>query len=149
MTSIRFYHLQSQNLAQALPGLVTKAYEKGHKIVIKTADERQANELSDMLWTYHDRSFLPHGTAKDGFEAQQPVYLTAGNDNPAQADVLILAGGAPPEDVSSFALCCEMLNGNDEGEVAAARKRWSTYKDAGHDVTYWQQTAQGGWDQKA
>ncbi|MCK9910392.1 DNA polymerase III subunit chi, partial [Microbacteriaceae bacterium K1510] len=28
------------------------------------------------LWTYKEDSFLAHGTAKDGFAAEQPVYLT-------------------------------------------------------------------------
>ena len=31
--------------------------------------------------------------------------------------------------------------------VAAARTRWTAYKDAGHAVKYWQQKPEGGWEQ--
>ena len=149
MTSIRFYHLQNQNVEAALPALLTKALAQGHKIMVKTADERQAESLNEYLWTYHPDSFLPHGTAKDGFEASQPIFLTGSNDNPAGADVLIVAGGEAPEDLNAYKLTCEMLDGRNETAVAEARKRWKPYKEAGYDVTYWQQTAQGSWEQKA
>ena len=33
--------------------------------------------------------------------------------------------------------------------VDAARKRWTQCKDAGHALTYWQQTPAGGWEKKA
>ena len=29
------------------------------------------------------------------------------------------------------------------------RARWRRLKDAGHELTYWQQTPQGGWEKKA
>ena len=32
--------------------------------------------------------------------------------------------------------------------VDAARGRWQAYKDAGHRLTYWQQTVRGGWKEK-
>ncbi len=148
MTAIRFYHLQTQTMTQALPALITKAYEQGHKILVKTADERTAQDLSEHLWTSNPGSFLPHGTAKDGYKDLQPIFLTPGNDNPAGADVLIVAGGETPQEIESFALCCEMLDGRNEAAIKAARERWKTYKEAGHEVTYWQQTPQGGWEQK-
>lgn len=149
MTDIRFYHLSTQTLDQALPAILTKALDAGHRILVKCADETQAARLSDHLWTYRPDSFLPHGTKKDGHADAQPVYLSAGNDNPNAANVLILTGGTSAEDVSTFTLCCEMLDGHDGEAVDAARGRWKIYKDAGHDVTYYQQTDTGGWEKKA
>ena len=148
MANIRFYHLQNQNIEQALPALVTKALAQGYRIVIKTADEKAAEFLNEYLWTYNAESFLPHGTAKDGFEQRQPVFLTSTNDNPANAEVLIVAGGETPEDLSAYTLACEMLDGKNDSAIADARTRWKAYKQAGHNITYWQQTPQGGWEEK-
>ena len=105
--------------------------------------------LNDHLWAARADSFIPHGSARDGFAEDQPVWLTAADENPNKADILILTGGANSEAVSDFDLCCEMLDGNDETAVKAARARWKDYKDKGFDLTYWQQTPQGGWEKKA
>jgi len=42
-----------------------------------------------------------------------------------------------------------MFDGNDETAVAAARERWKTYKEAGHRLVYFQQSAAGKWEEKA
>lgn len=149
MTDIRFYHLTVQSLDQALPAILTKALDAGHKILVKCPSEATATRISDQLWTFRPDAFLPHGTKKDGFDADQPIYLTAGNDNPNTAGMLVLTGGAVAENIGDFTLCCEMLDGHDGEAVSAARERWKAYKDAGHDITYYQQTDTGGWDKKA
>ncbi len=135
-------------LEQALPEILGKALEKGYRAVVKVPDEKRRNDLNDHLWTYHPESFLPHGTKKDGYEADQPIWLTEGDDNPNKADLLILTGGASSEKTGEFNLCCDMLDGRDEEAVKAARSRWKTYKESGYDVTYWQQTDQGSWKKK-
>ena len=52
MSEVRFYHLERQNLDQALPALVSKAYENGHRIVIKTSEEKQLERINENLWTF-------------------------------------------------------------------------------------------------
>ncbi|MCB9990349.1 MAG: DNA polymerase III subunit chi [Rhodospirillales bacterium] len=148
MTEIRFYHLQTQSLEQALPQILGKAYAGGRRIVVRTNDAAAAQRLNDHLWTYRADSFLPHGSAKEGYAEDQPVWLTDRDENPNKADVLILTGGTASEKLSDFTLCCELFDGRDELAVTAARSKWKTYKDAGFDLTYWQQNEAGGWDKK-
>lgn len=147
MTEIRFYHLERQNLDQTLPALLSKAMQNGHRIVVKTRDEKEAERLAEHLWTFHSGSFLPHGTAKDGHPSDQPVWLTPEDENPNQADVLVLTQGTDSENRDQYTLCCEMLDGQDSESVAAARERWKTFKEKGFEVTYWQQ-GQKGWEKK-
>jgi DNA polymerase-3 subunit chi len=149
MTDIRFYHLTVQSLDQALPAILAKALDAGHRILVKCPDETTAARISDQLWTFRPDSFLPHGTKKDGHEADQPIYITAGNDNPNGAGVVVLTGGTSRDDLADYMMCCEMLDGHDGEAVAAARERWKAYKEAGHTVTYYQQTDTGGWEKKA
>ena len=148
MTEIRFYHLERQPLERALPALLSKALSGGHKIIVRAKDEREVERLNEHLWTYNPDSFLPHGSQKDGFTEDQPIYLTAQDENPNGAGVLILTQGAASEKLEEFDLCCEMLDGRDEQAVSEARQRWKSYKEAGHDITYWQQSAQG-WEKKS
>ncbi|MCS5598114.1 MAG: DNA polymerase III subunit chi [Alphaproteobacteria bacterium] len=150
MSEVRFYHLQQQSLYQALPLLVRKALDNGKRIVIRVSDAAMIAPLSDALWSYRDDGFIPHGASGDDLSpADQPVFITADNDNANGADMLILASGSDNAKISDFALCCEVFDGRNADEVQEARKRWKAYKDAGHNITYWQQTERGGWEQKA
>jgi DNA polymerase-3 subunit chi len=147
MTEIRFYHLTTRSLDQALPDILQKALFAGHKIIVRTADDAETERLTNHLWTYHPNTFLPHGSKKDGRGELQPIWLTAGNDNPNKADVLIVTSGATPESLDDFTLFCDMFDGREETQLSAARDRWKSYKDSGHTLTYWQQTEKG-WEQK-
>lgn len=148
MSEIRFYHLEQQTLEQVLPALLGKALEGGHRIIVKTGDQHTAERLNDYLWTYNPNSFLPHGSKKDGNAQHQPIWLTSEDENPNNANVLILTTGATSENVSDYKLCCELFDGRDHEAVSAARARWKSYQEAEHDLTYWQQ-GQNGWEKKA
>jgi DNA polymerase-3 subunit chi len=149
MTEIRFYHLQKQNLDAALPAILQKAFQSGKNIVVRMRDDKEIERMNKHLWAFKPDIFLPHGSKKDGHAEQQPIWLTAGNDNPNAAKILILTQGKTEEDLNAYNLCCEMLDGRDEQAVIEARDRWKDYQAAGHDVTYWFQNENGGWEKKA
>lgn len=150
MSEVRFYHLATQELEQALPAILMKALSGGKKVVVRLGDAEEVARYNEHLWTYNPDSFLPHGSAKEDHADLQPVYLTAKTENPNGADMLVLCNqNDVPENIAEFSLCCDFLNGNDDEAVAAGRARWKAYKEAGHAITYWQQTGTGGWEQKA
>ena len=145
MTEISFYHLLHTPLERALPKLMEKVLESGARAVIRTGSAERAIALSDVLWTYDQGSFLPHGAARDGNQDRQPIWITPDDENPNAADILVLTDGAQASDIGSWRRCLEMFDGRDEMAVTEARRRWSDYKGADHDLTYWQQTERGGW----
>lgn len=146
MADIGFYHLTRSKLEHALPPLLQKVLDGGHRAVVRAGSDERVEFLNGLLWTYNPASFLPHGSARDGAGAEQPVWLTAGDDNPAGADILVLTDGAAAGDLGVFARCLEMFDGNDEDALTQARARWSEYRDAGHNLTYWRQNERGGWE---
>ncbi|MEZ5813900.1 MAG: DNA polymerase III subunit chi [Alphaproteobacteria bacterium] len=148
MSEIRFYHLERQTLDQVLPQLLTKALSGGHRVIVKTANDQETQRLNTHLWAYDPSSFLPHGSAKDGHETDQPVFITTLDENPNEADVIILTQGTAANDLEQFKLVCDMIDGRNNEAIQAARARWKTYKDAGHTVTYWQQSPEGRWNKK-
>lgn len=149
MSEIRFYHLQRASLEDTLPVMLERAYGRGDRTLVMAGSSERVEALAAHLWTYRPDSFLPHGTAKDGAAAEQPIYLTAEAENPNGAKLLILCDGATRADVGDFATVCEMLDGNDEVAVTAARERWKAYKEAGHKLVYFQQSPAGKWEEKA
>ncbi len=149
MTDIGFYHLQRSPLERALPKLLEKVLAAGKRAVLKAGSEDRVEALNALLWTYDKAGFLPHGSRKDGHAEAQPVWLTELDENPNAAQVLILTDGAGSDDIAGYERCLDMFDGNDPEAVQAARGRWKACKEAGHAVTYWQQTERGGWEKKA
>ena len=93
-------------------------------------------------------SFLPHGCARDGNAAAQPIWLTHQPENPNNASILFVVDGVEADGLAGYARCIDMFDGNDADAVAAARNRWRSATTAGHTLTYWQQTEKG-WEKKA
>lgn len=149
MTEVLFYHLQSQPLERVLPGLIERSLERQWRVVVQVGSEERRDALDAHLWTYRDESFLPHGTAKETRAAEQPVWLTAADDNPNGATVRFLADGAETADYTAYQRVVILFDGNDADAVAQARAQWTATKSAGHDATYWQQNAAGRWEKKA
>lgn len=148
MTEISFYHLLHTPLERALPKLIEKVLKSGANAVIKTCSAERAESLSGVLWTYDQNSFLPHGTVRDGNAGQQPVWITPDDENPNASEILVLTDGAAAADMGVWRRCLEIFDGRDEGVVTEARRRWSEYKIADHNLTYWQQNDRGGWDKQ-
>lgn len=148
-TEIGFYHLLTSPLERALPKLLEKVIERGHRAVLLAASTERVASLDSLLWTYDDRAWLPHGAAQMGHAERQPIYLTTVEENPNSADVIVMIDGVAPAFIDSFARAIDMFDGRDDATVAAARERWRRYRDAGFSLTYWQQTEAGGWEKKA
>ena len=147
MAEIGFYHLLTTPLDRALPRLLERARAQGYRIVVRAASPDRVEHLNTVLWTFDDSSFLPHGSARDGNAASQPIWLTDGDDNPNAATMLVLVDGAEPGDLTPYTRCADLFDGSDAAAVDAARARWRRAKAAGHTLTYWQQTA-AGWEKK-
>ena len=147
MAEIGFYHLLTTPLDRALPRLLEQAHARGYRIVVRAASADRVEHLNSVLWAYDEASFLPHGAARDGNAADQPIWLTDGDDNPNAATMLVLVDGAAPGDLTSYTRIADIFDGNDADAVEAARDRWRRAKAAGHSLTYWQQTGTG-WERK-
>ncbi|MBF0325625.1 DNA polymerase III subunit chi [Magnetospirillum moscoviense] len=149
MAQIGFYHLLRLPLEQALPRLLDKAVTAGMRAVVMAGSAERVEDLNALLWTYAEDSWLPHGSRADGEPAHQPVWLTDCDENPNGATVLVLCDGVVPATLAGFSRCLDLFDGTDEQAVAAARGRWKAWKEAGHELVYYQQTERGGWEEKA
>ncbi len=149
MTQVSFYHLQLWPLERALPKLLEKTLEAGGRALVLVDSAARAEQLNNVLWTYEQDSWLPHGTARDGRAQDQPIWLSPDGENPNGATFLFLTDGATSADVGDYERCFELFDGNDGAQVGAARERWKAYKDMGFGLKYLQQTEHGGWREKS
>lgn len=149
MTDVGFYHLQKTPLERALPKLLERALERGMRALVVAGSPERVDHLNATLWTYDPASFLPHGAAGDGEPASHPIWIADHDTDANGATLLVLVDGADGTRPEAFERIIDMFDGADAQAVAAARRRWKTLKDAGHTLTYWQQTDRGGWEKKA
>ena len=149
MTPVFFYHLERQPLDAVLPKLLAMSLERGWRVVVQAGTEERAESLAAQLWGFDDESFLPHGTKADGFPDLQPVWLTAEDENPNNANIRFYVDGATVGEIGGLTRAVIMFDGNDQQAVDAAREGWKRFKAAGHEVSYWQQDDQGRWQNRA
>jgi DNA polymerase-3 subunit chi len=149
MADVLFYHLTESTLEDALPGLLERSIDRGWRAVVQAGTEERRDALDMHLWTFRDDSFLAHGTDREAHPADQPILLTTGDGNPNDAKIRFLVDGAAPPDLGGYERAVFLFDGHDSGQVEAARGHWKTMKDAGHAVTYWQQTPDRRWERKA
>jgi DNA polymerase-3 subunit chi len=149
MTEVLFYQLERQPLDQVLPGLLEKTLERGWRAVVQAGGAERLEALDGLLWTYREESFLPHGTASDGSSDRQPIFLTAGEDNPNGASIRFFVDGAECGELGGYVRVVYLFDGRDQDALQQARRQWKTVKAAGHDCTYWQQNDRGRWEKKA
>jgi DNA polymerase III subunit chi len=147
VTEVGFYHLRATPLERALPRILERALAEGLRVVVMAGSSERVEHLDALLWTYDDASFLPHGSARDGQAERQPVWLTAADENPNAATMLVLVDGVSSARLADYARCCDIFDGNDEAAVQAARERWRQAKAAGHRLVYWEQV-QGKWEKR-
>ena len=154
MTETLFYHLERRSLDDVLPGMIEKTLERGWRAVIRTESSERADAIDNLLWTYSEQTFLPHAQSGDGDPRRQPVLITVENDNPNEANVIFLVGSAAPpswsdEATNKLTRVVLMFDGRDTDSLARARAAWKDAKSAGHDVTYWKESASGKFEKQA
>lgn len=134
-TQVDFYVLTAADRRSRLTTacrLAEKAYDQGLKVSVRTSSPAETAEVDDLLWTFSDRSFVPHGVwpAAPEFAAATPVLVANGALPESHRDVLVNLGADVPPDFATFARVCDIVGGDDDSK-RDARQRWRTYKQAG------------------
>jgi DNA polymerase-3 subunit chi len=150
VAEVLFYRLSASPLEATLPDLLEKSLARGWRALVRAGSPGAVALLDEMLWTFRDDSFLPHGLAEGPQAARQPVLLTTGRENLNGAQILLLTLGAraDPAEMAGYARACLIFEEADPAALANAREDWRAVAAAGLPAKFWAQ--QGGrWVQKA
>ncbi len=148
MASVQFYHLTATPLDRALPKLLERAVSGGYRVLLTVESDELGERLNQLLWTYDPGSFLPHGIDKEAQPEQQPILISTSTEPANSANLLMVTDGRSVKG-AEFERILDVFDGNDGDATTSARARWKEYKDIGHELTYFSQNEQGGWQKKA
>lgn len=111
--------------------IAEKAYKAGHRIYLLAESGAHAARLDDLLWTFRDGSFVPHGLDTPRTDPATPILIgEAGTQTAATADVMINLSSAVPGFFGQFERIAEIVDASAEGRQAG-RERFRFYRDQG------------------
>ncbi len=112
--------------------LAEKAAALGHRIFVRTASPADAGRLDELLWTFNDRSFLPHEIATAHSPAHEKVAVLLGQEPapPGYRQLLINLSAELPADVDQYERIAEIVD-NDPERKRQARERFRQYRERG------------------
>ncbi len=134
MPQIDFYVIKDsapQSALRTACGIAEKAYQRGFSIHIKTNDDDEAEALDVLLWTFRDRSFIPHEFYPASSMPMCTVTIGTVND-PAEAEVLINVSCQTPGNVANFQKIAEVIDAQPES-IRAGRERYRCYRKQGYE----------------
>jgi DNA polymerase III subunit chi len=108
--------------------LTEKAYLRDLRIVIVNDTLAEAKELDDLLWSFNERSFIPHKICLDeqSMDPSTPVNLTVRSALPA--DLLLNLALRLPAQPQDYARIAEVIDA-DEERRRLGRERFKAYRD--------------------
>jgi DNA polymerase III subunit chi len=129
---VDFYVLKSASARQRWAfacRLTEKAYLKDLKIVIVSDTLADAQALDELLWTFNERSFIPHKMCLDeqSVDPATAVHLTVETAIPT-ADLLVNLAQRLPAQFQRYSRIAEVIDA-DEERRRQGRERFKAYRD--------------------
>jgi DNA polymerase III subunit chi len=117
--------------------LVEKAWRQRHRVRVQLEPGGDFEAFDRMLWTFSDRSFVPHrraGASDDAPGSAPPVVVIADTADPdvADGDICINLAAAGPPAFERWTRIAEVVDA-DAGRRQRGRERFRTYRDRGVD----------------
>jgi DNA polymerase III subunit chi len=133
MARADFYILNGNTTAARFScSIASKAWSQGHSIYIMARNTEQAAKIDDLLWTYHDISFLPHARI-DNEGSNAPVIIGWPGVEPAESDVMINLTETVPDCAKQYQRVIEII-AEDPLLRNQGRQRYKAYRDMGYEM---------------
>ncbi|MGH8206242.1 MAG: DNA polymerase III subunit chi [Steroidobacteraceae bacterium] len=111
--------------------LAEKAYFAQQRVLVWAQDAEELSSFDEQLWSFADRSFVPHERYEDPQQwAQTAVLLACPPQTPASPDVLLNLGRAVPPAATQATRILEIID-SDPARLQAGRERFRHYRDCG------------------
>jgi len=134
MTKVDFYILGNSTREHIACKLSEKAYGLGNRVYIHTASAQQAQHIDDLLWTFHDGSFVPHEQYQASDAGAAPIQIGCDENPDIECDVLINLSNEVPLFFSRYLRVAELVGNNNDAKKQG-RDRFRFYRDRGYPLT--------------
>jgi DNA polymerase-3 subunit chi len=111
--------------------IAEKAYLADQHVFVWLDDAAELHSFDELLWTFADRSFVPHELYSDARQWQDTPVLLGCEAQPQQPfDVLLNLGSEVPEAAARAGRIAEIVDA-EEPRRRAGRQRFRHYRDLG------------------
>jgi DNA polymerase III subunit chi len=110
--------------------IVEKAYLADHRVLVWLPDAEALRTFDELLWTFGDRSFVPHELLQSGAKIEAPVLLSTEAVPQEPVDVIVNLAAEVPPCAPLAPRIIEIIDGDAERRQAG-RARFRAYKDQG------------------
>lgn len=110
--------------------LAEKAYRLGHRVYLLAADDAQARQLDELLWTFRQQSFVPHEIYPPETGDNVPVLIGIDPQPRWPAEVLINLAPEAPACFSDMQRVVELVD-QQAAVLEASRARFRFYQGQG------------------
>jgi DNA polymerase III subunit chi len=142
MTEAVIYKLTNNPWKKVFPKLLEGVVSKGNKVHVLCAAEK-IKEIDDVLWTYEQLAFLPHGTSEDSHVENQPIILSSKPQALNGAKILAITNDNIPENYKEYDKILFVFDASQHQSIPNVVKQLEEY---GIKKSYFIQNAQGAWD---
>jgi DNA polymerase-3 subunit chi len=130
---VDFYVLKSSAAKQRWTfacRLAEKAYLRDLRVIVLSENLADAEVIDELLWTFNERSFVPHGIRRDPAidDPLTPVQLTANLEAVGPADLLVNLSGRFPPGLERFGRVAEIIDADDNCR-RLGRERFRVYRE--------------------
>jgi DNA polymerase III subunit chi len=110
--------------------LTEKAYLRDMRVVIVNDTLADAQALDDLLWTFNERSFIPHKICLDeqSLDPATKVHLTIEPAPVADGDLLVNLTARVPVHFERYARIAEIIDADQERR-RLGRERFKSYRE--------------------
>lgn len=128
-----FYVLKSATAKQRWEfacRLTEKAYLRNLSVLVLTETLADAELLDELLWTFSERSFVPHLICRDAQSADPatPVHLAMEQSATRTVDLLVNLTSRVPKHIEQLPRIAEVIDA-DEERRRLGRERFKSYRD--------------------
>ena len=145
MPEIFFYKLKNLSIELFLISLIEKSISKKWNSIVLLDNIERMEEINDLLWTFDDTSFIPHGSQSDLNAEKQEVYLTCNEENPNNSKIIFSVDGVIIKKPDDWIRCVYIFNEQNLLVTDELESYKREIKDLEYVQKYFEQDQNGKW----
>ena len=145
MTEIFFYKLKNLSIELFLISLIEKSISKNWNSLVLLDNIERMEEINDLMWTFNDTSFIPHGSQSDLNPDKHKVYLTCNEENLNNSSVIFSIDGIIINQPDNWKRCIYIFNEQNLKVTDELESYKRGIEDLNYDLKSFEQDNNGKW----
>ena len=122
-----FIELAVSNKPKYTCDITDNLFGHGKRVNIFIANEKDANFIDQLLWTFRQDSFIPHARSESAED--EPVVIYSKPDIDRSADALILFDPINRDKINGHEIIIDFAEVYDKERLQASRQRYKEFRD--------------------